>query len=102
MTRMLVEPRRQRDGQLTGCTGVTMEDGTVYRADRTGHIDVSRPDHVAAMVNNPLAPGHVAIQKFHGGGTAGASCTACGFSAFTWQCSAPCPRCGGSIEKECP
>lgn len=100
MPRMLVEPRRTRDGQLAGCTGVTMEDGTVYRANRHGHIEVDDPSHAAAMVRNPLAPGHVIEQKFHGAGTPGVTCSTCGFGAFRWQRHTPCPRCGGTLTEE--
>ena len=97
---MLVEPRRLRDGELTGCTGVTMEDGTIYRANRSGHMEIDDVDHARAMVKNPLAPGHVIEQKFRGARVDGAECTDCGFGAFRWQCSAPCPRCGGEIRED--
>ncbi len=100
MPRMLVEPRRERDGQLTGCTGVTLEDGTVYRANKRGHIEVENVAHAKAMVTNPLAPGHVAEQTFNGAALPGASCSQCGFGAFTWQCSRPCPHCGGRVERD--
>jgi hypothetical protein len=97
---MLVEPRKIKDGGLTGCTGATMEDGTVYRANRAGHIEVEREDHARAMVKNPMAPGHVIEAKFSGAGVAGATCQSCGFSGFLWQTSAPCPRCGGEIKED--
>jgi hypothetical protein len=97
---MLVPPRRVRDGDLTGCTGATMEDGTVYNANRYGHMEVASEAHAKAMVKNPAAPGHVIEAKFSGAGLSGASCTTCGFGAFKWQCSAPCPRCGGEIKEE--
>lgn len=100
MTRMLVEPLHKGDGDPRGCTGATMEDGTVYRANSQGHMEVTNPEHIKWMKKNPLAPGHVLEQKFSGAGVAGASCTSCGFGAFLWQCSAPCPRCGGEIKEE--
>jgi hypothetical protein len=100
MPRMLVEPRSVRDGQLTGCTGVTMEDGTVYRANPQGHIDVDNIGHAKAMTVNPLAPGHVIEQKFHGAGTPGVLCGTCGFNGFRWQRHGSCPRCGGSFAEE--
>jgi hypothetical protein len=91
---MLVEPRKNRDGDLTGCTGATMEDGTVYRANRNGLMHVESDAHATAMVKNPLAPGHVVEQKFSGARVAGVTCGSCGFGGFVWQASAPCPRCG--------
>jgi hypothetical protein len=102
VSRLLVEPQRTRDGDPTGCTGFTMEDGTVYRATRDGHVNVENPAHIEAALKNPLADGHIALAKFHGAGVSGASCTGCGFVAFAWQTSAPCPRCGGVIEREAP
>ena len=98
---MLVEPRRTKDGLPVGCTGVTMDtDGTIYRANRAGLMHVEREDHARQMVRNPLAPGHVVEQKFSGAGVRGAQCTSCGFGAFVWQTSAPCPRCGGEIKED--
>lgn len=85
-----------KDGHPTGCTGATMEDGTVYRADRHGHMEVGDARHAAQMVSNPLAPGHVVEAKFHGAGVQGVTCGGCGFSGFRWQASAPCPRCGSN------
>lgn len=100
MPRMLVEPRRVRDGGLTGCTGATMEDGTVYRANRQGHMEVEDSAHARAMVKNPLAPGHVVEQKFSGAGIGGTVCQSCGFDGFHFHLSAPCPRCGGVMAEE--
>lgn len=94
MPRMLVEPRRVRDGLLTGCTGVTMEDGRVYRANKRGHIEVDDARAARQMVANPLAPGHVLEQTFNGAGVGGVSCGGCGFGGFRWQRSRPCPKCG--------
>jgi rubrerythrin len=103
MTRLLVEPQRTRDGDPTGCTGFTMEDGTVYRATRDGHVNVDNPAHVEAALRNPLADGAITAAKFHGAGLKESyACDTCGFSAFAWQASASCPRCGGTIEKEGP
>jgi hypothetical protein len=79
-----------------------MEDGTVYRANRSGHVEVDNPAHVDAALKNPLADGAITAAKLHGAGIPGATCTSCGFGAFAWQASAPCPRCGGTIEKEGP
>jgi hypothetical protein len=89
---MLVDPMRAQGGgkhaDLIGCTGATMDtDGTVYRANRAGH-----------MVAN--SDGFIVEAKFGGAGLDGATCTSCGFGAFRWQCSAPCPRCGGEIKEE--
>ena len=94
MPRMLVEPRRTRDGDLTGCTGATMEDGRVFRANRNGLMHVDDPKAAKQMVNNPLAPGMVVEAKMHGGGLPGATCAGCGFSGFRYQASRPCPKCG--------
>ncbi len=93
MRHMLVEPQRDRDGHPTGCTGLTMEDGTVYRASKKGHLEVE-DHHFKSIIENPLAPGHVVEAKFHGAGTPGADCGVCGFAGFTFQASRPCPRCG--------
>jgi hypothetical protein len=101
MPRLLVDPPRlSREYGALGCTGVTLENGQVLRANKQGHIDVDDPKIAKQIENNPLAPGLVVEQKFHGGGIAGATCTGCGFGAFRWQASAPCPKCGGVIEKE--
>lgn len=98
MTKMFVEPRKIRDGGLTGCTGATMDtDGTVYRANRSGKMLVENPDHVRQM----KASGHVVEGKFHGAGIGRrAICTSCAFGAYSFQKSAPCPRCGGVIKEE--
>lgn len=77
-----------------------MEDGTVYLANKRGHMEVSDTAHAKAMVRNPLAPGEVVEQKFGGAGVAGAVCGACGFSGFRFQRSRPCPRCGGEDWEE--
>ena len=96
MTKMFVEPRKIRDGDLTGCTGATMDtDGTVYRANRSGVMRVENPDHVRQM----LRSGHVVEGKFHGGGVPGVV-HRCGFSAFKFQVGGPCPRCGEIIEED--
>lgn len=104
MTRMLVDPLRTKGtgkhADLVGCTGVTMEDGRVFRANRQGHIDVDDARTAKQMVDNPLAPGMVLEQKFSGAGAPGATCTSCGFGAFRWQISAPCPKCGGEIKED--
>jgi hypothetical protein len=98
---MLVEPpRNHREYGMVGCTGVTMEDGRVFRSNRAGHIHVDDPKTAKQMVDNPLAPGHVLEQKFHGAGVPGAVCQDCAFVGFEWQASAPCPKCGGFLEKE--
>jgi hypothetical protein len=98
---MLVDPVRAqgagKHADLVGCTGATMEDGTVYRADR-GRMDVERDDHAKAMIKN--SDGFIVEEKFSGAGIAGATCTGCGFGAFKWQCNAPCPRCGGEIKED--
>lgn len=94
MPRMLVEPQRTRDGVPVGCTGVTMEDGRVFRASKSGHIDVDDERTARQMVANPLAPGHVLRANFGGGGLPGLSCGNCGFSAYRFQKSRPCPSCG--------
>ena len=101
MPRMLVDPPRlSREYGALGCTGVTMEDGRVFRANKQGHIDVDDAKAARQMVANPLAPGHVLEQKFHGAGIPGAICQDCAFVGFAWQASAPCPKCGGVLEKE--
>jgi hypothetical protein len=95
---MLVPARRERDGNPTGCTGATMEDGTIYHSTRDGHMEVSRPDHVAAMLRN--SDGFITEEKFSAPRAAGTWCSACGFSGFTFHLTAPCPRCGGEMVRE--
>ncbi len=98
---MLVDPPRlHREYGALGCTGVTLENGQVLRANKRGHIDVDDQKLAKQIANNPLAPGLVLEQKFHGGGLPGAICQSCAFVGFTWQASAPCPKCGGVLEKE--
>lgn len=97
MTRMLVEPRRDRDGNPTGCTGATMEDGTIYRSNRYGHMEVNDKGHVAAMLRN--SDGFITEEKFSAPKAAGTQCSACGFQGFAFHASAPCPRCGGEMER---
>ncbi len=91
--KVCVPPVRERFGDLTGCTGATMEDGRVYRANHLGHMTVD-PTTARQMVANPAAPGMVA---YYTGGVprvAGTTCGACGFSGFPFHRSAACPRCG--------
>lgn len=91
MTRMLVDPMRSSSfGDTRGCTGATMEDGTVYRANKRGHMEVGNPEHVRAMVEG----GIVVEQKFSGAAVPGVTCRGCGFAGFPFHQSAPCPRCG--------
>jgi hypothetical protein len=98
MTKMLVQAQRIRDTVPVGCTGATMEDGTVYRADRAGHMEVEDRGHVAAMLAN--SDGFITEQKFSALRAAGTSCSRCGFNGFSFHLSAPCPRCGGTMEAE--
>lgn len=98
MTRLLVENMRLKDGVPVGCTGVTMEDGTVYRANREGHMVIEDQGHVSAMLRN--SDGFVTEQKFSAPKVAGTRCSSCGFGGFSFHLSAPCPRCGGAMEAE--
>jgi hypothetical protein len=100
MPKMVVDPLRTKGGgkfaDLVGCTGVTMEDGRKFFANRRGHLDVDDVTTAKQMVDNPLAPGAVA---FHNGGVpraSGVSCGTCGFGAFRFAASAPCTRCGAT------
>jgi hypothetical protein len=95
VTRMLVPARGTHDGVPTGCTGLNMEDGTHYDANRAGHIDVEDPGHVSAMLRN--TDGFVTDQKFAAVKAPGVTCVTCGFNGFRFQLSAPCPRCGGKM-----
>ena len=98
--RMLVDPPREsREYGLLGCTGVTLDNGMVLRSNRRGHMDIDDPK-IKKELGPALERGLVMEQKFHGGGLAGATCSGCGFGAFRWQASAPCPRCGGEIEED--
>lgn len=87
------------DGVRAGCTGATMQDGTRYLADLHGHMEVDRHDHVQAMLADPTIAGDI-IMAGQVVKAKGASCTGCGFGAFAWQASRPCPRCGGVITRE--
>jgi hypothetical protein len=93
MTKVCVPPVRERHGELTGCTGVTMEDGRAYRANHRGHIEVD-PRTAAQMVANPLAPGLVAVYTGGVPRTAGVICGTCGFAGFAFHRAKPCGRCG--------
>lgn len=100
MTRMIVPAQKDRDGVPTGCTGVTMEDGTVYRANRAGHMEVSRQDHVAAMLRN--GDGFVVKESGAAAKVPGTTCASCGFAGYPHHASAPCPRCGGEMLRDQP
>ena len=100
MARLLVPAIKERDGVPTGCTGVTMEDGTVYRANRAGHMEVNDPGHIRAMERN--GDGFIIAQSASARGTAGTHCTACGFDGFRFHLSAPCPKCGGVMVSDVP
>jgi hypothetical protein len=98
MPKMCVDPLRAKTGgkfaDLVGCTGVTMEDGRRYFANRSGHIDVDDARTAQQMVDNPLAPGAVAFLNGGVPRAPGVSCGTCGFSTFRFAASAPCTRCG--------
>ena len=93
MTKVLVPPVRERHGELVGCTGFTMEDGRVFRANRRGHVEVPDLRTAQQAVSNPLAPGGVAIYTGGVPRTASATCGTCGFNGYPFHRSAPCPRC---------
>lgn len=99
MTRMLVPPLREKKGgfgDLHGCTGATMEDGTVYRANRGGAFEVERADHVRAMQRDPNIAGDIVAETFHAvDHRPGVRCT-CGLTEY-WPWTKVCPRCGGDL-----
>jgi hypothetical protein len=102
MTKMLVPPYSERMGDTRGCTGATMEDGTVYRANRRGQFDVERGDHVRAMLKDPNIAGDIvketAACRVDFAGRPGRFCSAvCDPTEYQpWTKS--CPRCGAPTE----
>jgi hypothetical protein len=98
---MLVESYKKRDGLPTGCTGVTMEDGTVYRSNRAGHIEVNNPEHIAAMKRN--SDGFVVeAASVNPPKSKGTHCLTCGFAGFQFHAQSPCPKCGGPMVMDGP
>lgn len=96
MTRMLVPRLRERMGDLSGCTGATMEDGTRYRANRAGVMHVDDPSHVRAMRRDPQIAGDIVAETFHAHDPRpGRYCT-CGLTEF-WPWTRTCPRCGADL-----
>ena len=100
MARLLVPAIKERDGVPTGCTGVTMEDGTVYRATRAGHMEVNDPGHIRAMERN--GDGFIIAQSASTRGTAGTTCETCEFHGFRFHLEKPCPKCGGHMAPDVP
>jgi hypothetical protein len=104
MTEMLVPPIRDRKGlgsDLSGCIGAKMEDGTDYRANRAGVMQVDNPHHVRAMKRDPAIAGDIVERSFHtrtdAAGRPGRYCTAgCITELQPW--THDCPRCGAPTE----
>jgi len=101
MTRFAVPPLRDRKGVLSdlhGCTGATMEDGTVYRANRSGTFEVDNPSHARAIRRDPNIAGDIvavgAAMRNDFGGRPGRYCTAhcCVTEYQPW--TKKCPGCG--------
>jgi ribosomal protein L37E len=92
MARMLVEARGLKEGVPTGCTGITMDDGTVYHSNRAGHMDVEDKDHVHWMKRN--GAGLVIESTGAVPRTQGVQCGRCGFNTYNFARSAPCAKCG--------
>jgi len=79
-----------------GCMGLRMQDGTAY-GDRPGQsVEVTRPDHIAAIAASPNA-GYI------GSGKLAVSFAdllpdhrcACDFNALPW--ARRCPKCGAVL-----
>ena len=104
MTRMLVPPLRERKGRLSdlhGCTGATMWDGTVYRANRAGAFDCDDPGHVRDMRTDPAIAGDIVAETFHARTDRPGRYCDCG-STELWPWTRVCPRCGGPTHEREP
>lgn len=79
-----------------GCMGLRMQDGTRYGRRPGQTVEVTRPDHIAAIQASPNAAhignGKLAVSFADLPG--GRGC-ACGFAAWPWQ--RHCPQCGGDL-----
>ena len=99
MTRMLVPPMQSRMGDTRGCTGATMEDGTMYRANRRGSFEVDNADHVRAMRRDPVIAGDIVAETFHAHDPRpGRYCTCSPTELYPW--TKVCPRCGADTTQE--
>ena len=93
MARAYVKPVRESWGEPRGITGATMEDGTVYRSDRSGGMDIDNQQHVIAMKNDPNNADLIVFGSYTPRGIQGGRmCPHCGFSGWSWQTE--CPRDG--------
>jgi hypothetical protein len=73
---------------------VKTERGTkLYKADRSGLINVENPKHAAQMKHEGL--GEASLMGATGNPNLGFNCTACGFGSWFKKCS----RCGHDNER---
>lgn len=79
-----------------GCTGLQMQDGTRYQANRAGRVVVDRPDH-ARHIERVSGEGGGHIHRSTGGipVTGAKHCPACRFVGYGWQST--CPRDGNTL-----
>lgn len=99
MTRFLVPPLREKFGELRGCTGATMEDGTRYFAGRAGAFEVDRPDHARAIRNDPNIAGDIVAETFHAQDARPGWRCSCSVTEL-WAFTKVCPRCGAPRPEE--
>lgn len=76
------------------CLGISMPDGTEYKANSKGHVTIDDPRHEKMVRNSDtLARGYTETRKvFADQSVPGKVCTECHFHAFAF--STKCPRCG--------
>ncbi len=99
MTKFLVPRLVDKKGMLSdlhGCTGFDMEDGSRYKANRRGQVEVDRPDHAMAIRRDPNIAGDIIAETFHAqDGRPGKHCTCS--PAELWAWTKVCPRCGADL-----
>ena len=83
-----------------GCYGLSMQDGTRYTANRSGSINVDRPDHLRAIAKNagidistnaPMGMSDTLKDED------GSWCVNCKHRGFKWNLKSGCPRCKGPM-----
>jgi hypothetical protein len=75
-----------------GCTGLQMEDGTRYDANRAGRLEsVDRPDHVRQILKASEASGNPIANAVYGApvGSPSRRCPECTFVGYGWQRECP-------------
>lgn len=83
----------ERNGEIKGCLGVKMLDGTLYKANRQGTIEITDPTHIREVQQDKSLNNLMDKQGIYFN-TKEKLCE-CGFCAFSWQ--AVCPKCKKEI-----